>query len=222
MKLNSRKCKVIHFGNKNLRSEYSIDDLTTEHRIKLDALECERDLWVLVSSDLKWSKHVANIASLANKMLRMLVKNFICRDVDHCKQLYISLIRPHLEFASSVWNPYLQGDISTLEKVQRHASKIPTNLKDLPYEERLKIWGITSWEARRTRGDLIQTYNIVNDLKSFDCHSGLQFVSESRTRVASSHSKRLKREVFPSKVCNDFCHFVNVRHEFLLNRVTRY
>ena len=37
----------------------------------------------------------------------------------------------------------LEGDISTLEKVQRRASKIP-NLKDLPYEERLKIWGITS------------------------------------------------------------------------------
>ena len=61
MKLNSSECKVIHFGNKNLRSEYSIDDLTTEQRIKLDVSECERDFGVLVSSDLKWSKHVANI-----------------------------------------------------------------------------------------------------------------------------------------------------------------
>ena len=26
--------------------------------------------------------------------------------------------------------------------------------------------------------------------------------------------------VFPSKACNDFCQFVNVRHEFLHNRVT--
>ena len=65
-------------------------------------------------------------------------------------------------------------------------------------------------------------YKIVNGLESFDCHSGLQFVSESRTRTASSHTKRLKREAFPSKACHDFCHFVNVRHEFLLNRVTGY
>ena len=28
--LSSGKCKVMHFGNKNLRSEYSIDNLTTE------------------------------------------------------------------------------------------------------------------------------------------------------------------------------------------------
>ena len=113
MKLNSSKCKVIHFGNKNLRSEYSIDDLTTEQRIKLDVSECELDLGVLVSSDLKWSKYVANIASRANKVLGMLVKNFTCRDVDLWKQLNISLVRPHRECTSSVLNPSHQGDINT-------------------------------------------------------------------------------------------------------------
>ena len=106
--------------------------------------------------------------------------------------------------------------ISKLEKVKRRASKIPNSLKDSPYEERLKIWCITSLDERRTRGDLIQTYKILNGLESFDWYSGLQFVSESRTRAATSHSKRINREVFPSKSCNDFCHFVNLRHEFLL------
>ena len=77
----------------------------------------------------------------------MLVKNFTCRDVDLWKQLYISLVRPHLMFASAVH--YLQ------EKVPRRASRIPTYLKDLPNEERLKIWGITSFKEHRTRGDLI-------------------------------------------------------------------
>ena len=90
----------------------------------------------------------ARSKSRANKVLEMLVKNFACRDVDLSKQLYISLVRPHLEFASSVWNSYLQGDISTLEKVQRRASKIPTSLENLPFEERLKIWDITSLEER--------------------------------------------------------------------------
>ena len=61
---------------------------------------------------------------------------------------------------------------------------------------------------------------IVNGLESIDCYFGLQFVSDSRTTAAMSNSKLLKREVFPSKACNDICHFVNVRDEFLLNRVT--
>ena len=96
-------------------------------------------------------------------------------------------------------NSYLQGDISTLKNVQRHASKIPTIYKDLSYEERLKIWVITSLKERITRSDLIQTYKFVNGLKSFELHSGLQFFSKSRTREATSHSKHLKSKVFPSK-----------------------
>ena len=74
MKLNSSIFKAIHFGNRNLRSEYFIDNLTTEQRIKFDLLECERDLRVFVSSDLKWNKYVANVASRVNKVLGMLVK----------------------------------------------------------------------------------------------------------------------------------------------------
>ena len=109
LKLNSKKCKVMHFGNKTVESVYFIDDLSTEKRIKLQKSECERDLGVFVSSDLKWTTNVSNIASRANKFLGMLVKNLNCRDVDLWKQLYISLVRPHLEFASSVWNPYRQG-----------------------------------------------------------------------------------------------------------------
>ena len=55
----------------------------------------------------------------------MLVKNFTCRDFDLWKQLNISLVRPHIEFASSVWNSYRQQDISIPEMVQRRASKFP-------------------------------------------------------------------------------------------------
>ena len=50
--------------------------------------------------------------------------------------------------------------------------------------------------------------------------NGLQFVFDLRTRAATSDSKCLKREVAPLKACNDLFHFVNVRHEFFLNKVT--
>ena len=95
----------MHFYNKNVKSDYLIDNLNTEQRINLEVSECERDLGVFVSSDLKWSKHVSNIASKANKVLGMLVKNFTCRDVDHCTLVLLDLIsNSQLPFGIGYWN----------------------------------------------------------------------------------------------------------------------
>jgi ribonuclease P/MRP protein subunit RPP40 len=66
----------------------------------------------------------------------MLKRTFTCRDEKLWKNLYVSLVRPHLEFASTVWNPYLSGDIKALEKVQERALRIPSSFKDLSYEKR--------------------------------------------------------------------------------------
>ncbi len=53
----------------------------------------------------------------AKKVLGMLVKTFTSRDAELWKMLYVSLVRPHLEFASLVWNPSLLSDIEVLKRV---------------------------------------------------------------------------------------------------------
>ena len=39
-----------------------------------------------------------------------------------------SLVQPHLCYSSSVWDPYYQNDISTLEKVQRKGARFVTGI----------------------------------------------------------------------------------------------
>ena len=51
--------------------------------------------------------------------------------------LYISLVRPHLDYASIIWNPYLLKDIRTLEAVHRRATKMIPDLSRLTCEEKL-------------------------------------------------------------------------------------
>ena len=51
MKLNSRKCKVMYFGNKNVESIYFIDDLSNKQRINFKKSDCERDLGVIALSE---------------------------------------------------------------------------------------------------------------------------------------------------------------------------
>ena len=57
-------------------------------------------------------------------------------------KLYISYIRPHLEYCVQFWKPISVKDADMLEEVQRSATKMIPSLRNLPYEGRLKRLGM--------------------------------------------------------------------------------
>ena len=59
-------------------------------------------------------------------------------------------------------------DIDALERIQRRATKIIPELRDLSYEERLKECGLTTLETRRLRGDHIEVFKILNGYENID------------------------------------------------------
>ena len=80
------------------------------------------------------------------------------------RQLYLSLVRPHLEYASQVWDPHLSKDRSTLEKVQKFACKLATSKWNSRYEELLSLMDIKPLQNRRLELKLGLMFKLVNNL----------------------------------------------------------
>ena len=81
------------------------------------------------------------------------------------RTLYVSMVRPNLEYASQIWNPHLIRDIQALEKVQRRVTKLVPELQHLSYDDRLSALNLPSLLYRRRRIDMITFFKIVHGLE---------------------------------------------------------
>ena len=154
LKFNTSKCKVMHIAH-NFETSYNIQ------QDKLDKTVEERDLGIITSATMKVSAQCSKAATKAMQILRLIRRHFGQIDREEFRILYKSFVRPHLEYCVQAWSPFLVKDIQCLEQVQKRATKMVEGLKDVDYENRLKIIGLQSLENRRIRGDLIEAYKII-------------------------------------------------------------
>lgn len=162
MEFNVDKCKIMHLGNQNPKHTYTMSGTN------LETTKEERDLGVLVDDKLGFDNHIRTIVKKANRMLGLIRIGFSCLDKEIFMNLYPVLVRPLLEYCVQVWTPYKRKYVNLLEGVQRRATKLVPELKNLQYEERLKKLGLTTLEDRRVRGDMIETYKIITGKEDID------------------------------------------------------
>ena len=105
-----------------------------------------------------------NQVNKANQIAGLMRRSFVHLDTRTFSLLFKSLIRPRVEYASSVLSPYKKKDIEIVENVQRRATRMLPQMKDLNYEERLRKLKSPTLKYRRTRGDMIETFKILTGI----------------------------------------------------------
>lgn len=74
-------------------------------------------------SFLSWNIHNGNILSKANWSLGFFKRNFNCAPTILKRLTYVTLVRPILEYASSIWSPHLNCLTSSIEALQNRAAR---------------------------------------------------------------------------------------------------
>ena len=75
-------------------------------------------LGLIVNETMQWSSHINNLAVKASKVLNFIKRNLSNFSSKTKASVYLSLVRPIMEYASCAWDPHEAVNIQALEKVQ--------------------------------------------------------------------------------------------------------
>lgn len=186
------KCLSITFTKKiniiqyNYRLAYSV----------INKVSNLRDLGVQLDSKLHLDIHVENIVNKAYQMFGFVMR--ASRDFHRPStflHLYKSIIRPQLEYAVPIWNPYYTKYIEIIELVQRkflRAMQFRCFRKQTSYQSLLKEYDLLTLQSRRVLLDTMTLFGVCRN--KFDCPdlvTGLCYLIPRTVNVREVRSRRL-------------------------------
>lgn len=170
--LNTTKTNSVTITNKtvhNIKYNYSLNNTV------INTKPSQNDLGVTIDTILKYNLHIESIINKAFKSLGFVIRTTKpFRDIESIIKLYKTLVLPHLEYASVIWNPFQKNHIDSLEAVQRRFTrylwrKFGNQYTD--YDSRLKHLKLLSLRKRRVVADQMLLYNILHGYVAVDAGS---------------------------------------------------
>ena len=182
---------------------------TGHETIEIEKIFSEKDLGVIIDQSLNFSKHINEKVNKANRNLGIIFGTFTYMDHDMFRNLYKTIVRPHLEYATTVCTPLFKKDMIAIENVQRRATKLVTSVKNLSYPERLRKLGLPSLEYRRERADLVEVYKLItHNIDKIDKDKLFAFPTYTATR---GHNFKLAKKQHRLKIrSNSFKKYTRV------------
>ena len=143
MRFQPVKCNMMQLTRKRIKkihASYTLEgtDLENVERIKY---------LVTITNDLKWNTHVSNVCTMANRTLGFLRRNLYSCHQQVKEAAYKGLVRPILDYSSSVWDQSGVVLQEELESVQKRAARFVRG----NYNYETGILGQSKWESLKKR-----------------------------------------------------------------------
>ena len=201
LRINGSKCSLLRLGwNAQAAGTYSIGQnvLATE--------DCVKDLGVWISGKLTFSEHCAKVSCNASKRIGLIYRAFSSRDIEFMRNMFITYVRPLLEYNCEIWSPLYLRDIDLIENIQRRFLKRISGISNFSYRERLEMCSLEPLELRRLKKDIVLVYKIMNGMIALDFDEFFRFAPDVGTR--GNGRKLYPLIVRRNVVVNYFCNRV--------------
>ncbi|XP_052212121.1 uncharacterized protein LOC127831167 [Dreissena polymorpha] len=184
MDFHPEKCSIlrVHRKRNQIIFRYSLKD----HILETDSTT--KYLGVTLSQNLSRNHHMDITAKKGNSTLGFLQRNLRVSNEKVKTTAYTSLVRPGLEYCSTVWNPFTKDLVYKLEMVQRRAARYVTNRyhNTSSVSSMIEHLGWETLESRRTKAQLTMLYKIINDLVDIPAN---QYLVQAPSRP-KDHNKK--------------------------------
>ncbi len=192
LQLNPSKCKTLSI-TANTKHQFHQHLMYSIDGTSLSFTSTQRDLGVLVRSDLSWKDHINKICLKAYRSLNMIRRSLPSDAPSQLKKhLYTSLVKSHITYCSQLWRPRLIKDILSVERVQRKATKYILNNYSLDYKtrlERIHLLPLMYWLEMQDIMFLVKCLQDPND--TINIRSHISF-SSTTTRAGSDNKLKYK------------------------------
>ncbi|CAH1242244.1 Hypp6507 [Branchiostoma lanceolatum] len=188
MQFNPSKCEVMSIPASKTPICYDY----TLHDTIMNKVSKAKYLGLTISANLSWNCHVDNVSAKANRTLGMLRRSLRIASVEAKGRAYMALVRPSLEYASSVWDPHTADQVSRVEAVQRRAARYVCN----NYKRTASVTAMISdleWQPlsyRRKTARLTTMFKILHNTISVPHTSSL--VPAARCSRRTNHAFKLQ------------------------------
>lgn len=177
LQLNVSKCQIMRFYRvKNpIFFDYSINNMS------LVSVSEINDLGIWFDTKLNFIKHIEIITNKALKMLGFILRvSSDFNNVNTVKTLYMSLVRSHIEYNSTVWSPNYEIHSHAIERIQNKFLRYVNFKMGIPseclnYDNILCSLNLIKLSDRRIISDLTCLYKIINSM--FDTPDLLYVIS---------------------------------------------